>query len=132
MLQLTHSDFHSHVEASAVLVVEFRPRSSAVPAAHPLSGRFPDVVYAAVDPEEEPDIARMFGLAATSALLIFREGIVLYLETGAHSAERIESLIERIRALDINEIRGAIAQERSEVAVHMRRMCPAARRGPMG
>lgn len=129
MLELTQSEFHSRVEASAVLVVEFALSPPPSTGPHPLSPRFPEVVFARVDPVAEPGIAQMFGLAAAPALLIFREGIVLYLEPGEHSAERTAGLLARISALDLGKVREAIARERAETSVHMRRMCPAARRG---
>lgn len=130
MLELTHTDFHSTVEASPVLVVDFSSSPSPV-SQHPLAQRFPQVTFAHVDPAQEPDIAKMFGLAAAPALLVFREGIVLYLEPGEHSPERTADLLGRISALDLDKVRAAIAKERAEVSVHMRRMCPAARRGPL-
>lgn len=131
MLQLSNSSFHSQVETSAVLVVEFSTEPVAADTPHPLSATFPDVTFARVDPRREPEIAHMFGLAAAPALLIFREGVALYLEPVEHSSERTAGLLGRISALDMNKVRASIEEERSEVAVHMRRMCPAARRGPM-
>lgn len=130
MLDLTHADFHSRVEASATLVVEFANASQPASESHPLAERFPAVTFARVDPAREPDIASMFGLATAPALLIFRESIVLYFEVGAHSIERTADLITRIRALDLDKVRAAIAKERAETAVHMRRICPTALRGP--
>jgi len=131
MLELTQSDFHSRVEASTVLAVEFANPSSHSSGPHPLAARFPDVTFARVDPVAEPGLAGMFGIAAAPALLIFREGIVLYLEAGEHSAERMAELLARISALDLGKVRDAITKERAETSVHMRRMCPAARRGPL-
>jgi thioredoxin 1 len=130
VLELTHADFHSHVEASATLVVEFMDSPSSPSDPHLLAERFPDVTFARVDPLREPDIARMFGLASAPALLIFREGIVLYFEAGEHSPHKIEDLLVRVSALDLGHVRAQIAKERAEAAVHMWRMCPAARRGP--
>jgi hypothetical protein len=130
VIELTQSDFHAQVKASAILVVDFAPSSSAAGGPHPLAQRFPSVTFARIDPLREAGIAAMFGLAAAPALLIFREGIVLYLESGEHPPERIEGLLARITALDLDRVRAAIEKERAETAVHMRRMCPAARRGP--
>ncbi|MGE3876862.1 MAG: thioredoxin family protein [Parvibaculaceae bacterium] len=130
MIELTQSDFHSRVEGSAILVVEFAVSAAPMEGPHPLSQRFPDATFARVDPVREPGIARMFGLAVAPALLIFREGIVLYLETGDHSAERIGGLLDRITALDLDKIRDAVAEERAKASVHMRRICPTALRGP--
>jgi thioredoxin len=132
VLHLTHADFHSHVEASATLVVDFASTSEPSPDQHPLAQNFPHVTFARIDPASEPDSARMFGIAAAPALLIFREGIVLYLEAGAHTPQRIASLLDRIGALDLGQVRAAIAKERAETAVQMRRICPTALRGTFG
>jgi len=54
------------------------------------------------------------------------------LRVGAHSTERIESLIAQVRSLDMDAVRAAIEQEKeAEVALRMRRVCPATRRGPL-
>jgi thioredoxin 1 len=132
VLYLTHADFHAQVEASATLVVDFASSSEVSSDPHPLSQNFPGVTFAQVDPVREPDVAMMFGIATAPALLIFREGIVLYLEAGTHAPERIAKLLDRVGALDLGKVRAAIAQERAETAVHMRRICPTALRGPSG
>ena len=131
MLQLTGSDFHAHVETSAILVVEFSTEATDADISHPLSASFPDAAFARVDPRREPAIANMFGLASAPALLIFREGVAMYLEPVEHSSEQIAGLLERICALDMQKVRAAIEEERAKTAVHMRRMCPAAWRGPI-
>ena len=75
----------------------------------------------------------MFGLSEGPALLIFRQEVVLYLESGEHAAERIEELLQRVQALDMEAVRAAIEEEkRAEVALRMRRVCPTARRMPSG
>jgi hypothetical protein len=74
-------------------------------------------------------VAAMFGLGAEPALLIFRERVVLYLEVGEHTRERIEGLLTQILALDMHAVREDIEeQKRAEIALRMRRVCPTARR----
>ena len=120
MLQLTHSDFHSHVETSAILVVEFSTGRHEANMPHPLAANFPAVSFAQVDPTREPALANMFGLGRLPALLIFKEGVVLYLETAEHAPARIALLLDRICAVDMAEVRASIEEERSKTAVHMR------------
>jgi hypothetical protein len=75
----------------------------------------------------------MFGLSKEPALLIFREQVVLYFERGEHSRERIAGLLTQVCALDMAQVREAIAEEkRAEIALRMRRVCPTARRGRLG
>ena len=133
VLQLSDKSFHATVTASECLVVEFALTKPAVSALEQMSQRHPAVVFAHVDPNAQPRAAAMFGLGAEPALLIFREQVVLYLEAGEHAIERIEGLLAQILALDMRAVRAEIEeQKRAEVALRMRRVCPTARRGPVG
>ena len=83
-----------------------------------------------IDPQAQPELAAMFGLRDGPALLIFRESIVLCLEEGEHSVARVDELLSRVLALDMNAVRAEIEeQKRAEAALRMRRVCPATRRG---
>jgi hypothetical protein len=129
-LQLSAVDFDQAVRSSSTLVVEFVVGEGHRPP-HPLAHRFPAVTFAHVDPVREPGVAAMFGLSREPALVVFKEQVVVYLERGAHPVEQVAALLDRISGLDMVKIREEIDRERAEVAVHMRRLCPAARRGPV-
>ena len=89
----------------------------------------PQIYFAHVDPQSQPATAAVFGLSEGPALAIFRDGIGLYLESADHSAERIARLLDRITELDMDTVRNEIEeQKRAEVALRMRRVCPATRR----
>jgi thioredoxin 1 len=130
-LSLTTELFDAAVASHPLLVVQF-VRGAAWPL-DDLAQRFPEVAFAHVDPERDPVLAALFGLKPEPALLIFRDRIVLYLEHGVHAQERIEALLGQVCALDMDQVRAAIEEEkRAEVALRMRRVCPTARRGPIG
>jgi thioredoxin 1 len=130
---LTDDSFRLTVESTAILAVEFTVGAAGDEARHPLADRFPRVTFARVDPVHTPAVAAMFGLGEEPALLVFRDQIVLYCETGEHGTERLAGLLTQVCALDMDEVRAAIEEEkRAEVALRMRRVCPTARRGPLG
>jgi len=129
VLQLTDESFHDSVAQSAALVVEFAAAMPPSGALEELSRRHSSVVFARIDPQSCPKVAAMFGLGAEPALLILREQVVLYLEVGEHTRERIEGLLTQILALDMHAVREDIEeQKRAEIALRMRRVCPTARR----
>jgi len=129
VLQLTAENFHRTVSESACLVVEFGA-TSAAGVLEDSSQRHAGTVFGRIDPLAQPELAAMFGLRDGPALLIFRENIVLYLEQGEHSATRVDEILARVLALDMNAVRGEIEErQRSELALRMRRVCPATRRG---
>jgi len=130
VLQLTDESFHSSVAQTEVLVVEFASATPPSGVLEELSQRHPSVVFARIDPQSHPNAPAMFGFGVEPALLIFREQVVLYLEAGEHTSERIEGLLTQILALDMHAVREDIEeQKRAEVALRMRRVCPTARRG---
>lgn len=131
VLQLTEDSFHQTVSESACLVVELGATSTGVGVLEAASQRHAATVFARIDTQAQPGLAAMFGLREGSALLIFREAVVLYLKEGEHSPARIDELLGQLLALDMDAVRGEIEeQKRAEVALRMRRVCPATRRGP--
>jgi hypothetical protein len=127
MLQLSTPELHDAIRSSGTLVVRLAPDSDQTS----LIDRFPGVVFARIEPALEGEVAALFGIAAGPALMIFREGIGLYLRPGEHGAGQVARLLDQILALDMTDVKASLERERSETAVNMQRMCPAARRGPL-
>ena len=130
MRQLTKDNFHRTVSENACVVVEFLATAAGPSALEQLREQHAGTVFGRVDVQAQPELAAMFGLSEGPALLIFREKVVLYLDKGEHSAERVDELLGRALALDMDQVRPQIEeQQRAEVALRMRRVCPATRRG---
>jgi len=86
-----------------------------------------------IDPASCESFTAMFGLEDGPALVILRQGIVLFRESGERPAAAIGTLLAQIRCLDMEAVRADIEQQRqAELAVRMRRVCPTARRGRPG
>jgi len=118
------------VSENACVVVEFAGTPANQSGLDQVGDRHTGTVLGRVDVQAQPELAAMFGLSEGPALLIFREKVVLYLDKGEHSAERVEELLGRALALDMDKVRPQIEeQQRAEVALRMRRVCPATRRG---
>ena len=78
------------------------------------SERHPDVTFIKVDTEAEPELAAAFGVRAIPMLVAFREGVGMVSSAGAVSAESLNELISRIRALDMEEVRAEMNQRQQE------------------
>jgi hypothetical protein len=118
LIILTRDTFGAAVSDHDLLVVEFSGPSGASVMLETAAQRVPHARFARVDAGAEPAIAEMFGLSGGPALLIFRQQIVLYLESVEHSAERIEELVRAVETLDMEAVRAAVEEEkRAEVAL---------------
>jgi thioredoxin 1 len=70
-----------------------------------------DIVFAKIDTEDQQELAGAMGIMSIPTLMIFREGIGVFSQPGALPAAALESLIAQVRALDMNEVRAAVATQ---------------------
>jgi thioredoxin len=88
----------------------FAPVFEAASVAHP------DIVCAKVDTEAEQSLAASAQITSIPTLMGFREGILVFSQPGALPAASLEEVIAGIRALDMYDVRGKIADRSTEPA----------------
>ena len=66
--------------------------------------RHADVVFAACNTEEQPELASAFGIRSIPTVMTFREGILVYAQPGALPAEAVDELLRQVRTLDMVEV----------------------------
>jgi thioredoxin 1 len=66
--------------------------------------RHTDVVFAACNTEEQPELAAAFGIRSIPTVMAFREGVLVYAQPGALPAEAVDELLRQVRALDMAEV----------------------------
>jgi thioredoxin 1 len=131
VLPLTQDNFDAAVAQAPLLAIGFSADPEGF-AARAAEVDVDTVQWGHVDTRIETGLAGTFGIQSGPALLIFRERVVLYLESGEHDSARMADLLHRVCALDMQAVRAEIeAQKQAELAVRMRRVCPTSRRGPM-
>jgi len=72
------------------------------------AARHPDVVFGKVNTEEEPALAAGFGIRAIPTLAVLRDGVLLALQPGMLPAAGLDELVDKVRALDMAEVRQSI------------------------
>ena len=70
-----------------------------------------DVVFGKVDTEAEQALAANAGIQAIPTLMAFRDGILVFRESGALPAAALENLVTQIKALDMDDVRAQVAAE---------------------
>lgn len=69
----------------------------------------PEVVFAKVNAEEHPDLAVSFGIRAIPTLMIFRDGILVFVQAEAVPEEALQALASRVKDLDMDKVRAKLA-----------------------
>jgi hypothetical protein len=126
-LNVSPTNFEAIVDTSETLILRFVLSEAEISQDQILTSLIPSAVLAHCNVKQDPALAQTFGLEDQSALLIFRQRIILYVEKGFHDTEKVSYLMQQISLLDMDKIRQNIEQEKAAEALHMRRACPTIR-----
>jgi len=117
-LEVTQENFHQVVGGNNMVLVDFwepwcGPCRSFAPVYEAASEKYPDVVFAKVNTEEQQALAAHFQIRSIPTLMIFREKIIIFAQPGALPASALEQVVEKAKSLDMDEVRREIEQERA-------------------
>jgi len=126
-LNVSPTNFEAVVDTSETLILRFVLSEGEISQDQVLASLVPSAVLAHCDVKQTTALAKTFGLEDESALVIFRQRIILYVEKGFHDTEKVSYLMQQISMLDMDKIRQNIEQEKAAEALHMRRACPISR-----
>lgn len=113
-LSLDADNFQSVITDNANVIVDFwapwcAPCRGFAPTFEAASEKYPNLVFAKVNTEEQQEIAAAFNIRSIPTLMIFRDQIVIYAEAGALPASALDQLIGQAMALDMDQVRKEIA-----------------------
>ncbi|MEP6655913.1 MAG: thioredoxin family protein [Betaproteobacteria bacterium] len=110
VVDLGAEDFAATLPTHPFAIVDFwapwcAPCRAFTPVFAGAAARYPDVLFAKVNTEEEQELAGHFNIRSIPTLMVFREGIVVFSQAGALSAGALEQVLTAAKALDMNEVR---------------------------
>ena len=73
----------------------------------------PDIVFGKVDTEDQQQLAAAFRITSIPTLMAFRDGILVFSQPGALGQAQLDSLIAGVRALDMDDVRRQVAEQRA-------------------
>ena len=119
-LEVTEANFEATVREGIVLLDFWAgwcaPCRVFAPIFEAAAERHSDVVFGKVDTEAQPGLAAAFEVRAIPTLMVLRDGVLLAAQPGALPASLLDDLVEKVRALDMDDVRRSIQAEWREEA----------------
>ncbi|MGW2030767.1 thioredoxin [Streptomyces sp. NPDC001356] len=118
-VELTKENFDQMVSENEFVLIDFwaswcGPCRSFAPVYEKAAEENPDLVFAKVDTEAQPELAAAFDIQSIPTLMIVRDQVAVYAQPGALPAPMLADLIGQARKLDMDEVRKDIAAQQGQ------------------
>ncbi len=124
VVELTKGNFEQVVTGNPTVIVDYwapwcGPCRSFAPVFERVAEKHPDIVFAKVNTEDEPEIAGHFQIRSIPTLMNFRDSVIIFAQPGALPESALEQIIAKAKEVDMDEVRKQIAaQEAAESGAH--------------
>jgi thioredoxin 1 len=119
IVELTKENFEQVVTGNSTVIVDYwapwcGPCRGFAPVFEKVSEQHPDVVFAKVNTEDEPEIASHFQIRSIPTLMVFRDQVIVFSQPGALPQGAFEQVVQKAKELDMNEVRKQIGSQQAE------------------
>jgi thioredoxin len=108
--ELNKDNLQNSIDENELLFIDFwapwcQPCRGFGPVFEEASKENPDAAFAKCNTQDHPEVAAQFGVQSIPTIVVFREQILIYSQPGALQAEGFKELIQRIKEIDMEEVR---------------------------
>ncbi len=119
--ELTQKNINETINDNDIVIIDFwapwcGPCQSFKPVFHDTAEKHPEATFVSCNTEEQQELATMFQIRSIPTIMVFREQVGIFSQPGMLPAEGLEQLIEKVKELDMDDVRSQIsAQEGKEM-----------------
>lgn len=118
-IELTKENFEEVITGNDTVVVDYwaewcGPCKMFGPIFEKVSEEFPNAVFAKVDTENQMEIASWFQIRSIPTLMIFREKVIVFSQSGALPEGALREIVGKAEALDMVEVHRQVAEQQAK------------------
>lgn len=118
-VKLTQANFEDTITSNDIVIVDFwapwcGPCRSFAPVFESTSEKYPDIVFAKVNTDEERELGSYFQIRSIPMLMAFRETVLVHSKAGSLPASGLEEVITRVQGLDMDTVRKTAKENKAK------------------
>lgn len=116
LIRLTHNNFDEIIAKHNLIVIEFQaqwcvPCRAFEKVIGQTAKQYTDVMFAKVDIDDEKELAKEFHILSVPSVMILRERVIVFAQSGAMTVTALSELIQQAQALDSEKLKSAASHE---------------------
>ena len=120
-ITLTKENFNQIIDGGNMVIVDFwapwcGPCRMFAPTFEAVAEAYPDVVFAKLNTEDQPELAASFNIRSIPTLMVFREKVIIFTQAGMLPKSEFEQVVQKSLELDMAKVHAEIAAEVPQTA----------------